>query len=270
MLSRIRKSSRKSAPINKEFAPAVPDGQRVYAIGDVHGRLDLLDALLEAVADDDAAREGAQSRTILLGDLVDRGPDSRGVVERARLLARQPDFDVLGGNHEDMFLLSFRKEGALRSFLRYGGRETLLSYGMDPDLLHEGTLAEVQAAMIDLVPDEHRRFLDTLEDSIRVGDYLFVHAGIDPEIPLEQQRRQDLRWIREPFLGHEEPLDVMVVHGHTIHPDPQFLHHRIGIDTGAYDSGRLTALALEGTARRIIQAVEDNGAITIAVDEVNQ
>ena len=211
-------------------------------------------ALLDAIAADDAAFPAAETSVLLLGDLVDRGPHSREVVERARILSQQPGYRVLGGNHEDMFLLAFRKEGALRSFLRYGGRETLLSYGIDRQELREGTLAQVQERMKALVPADHRTFLAGLEDSVEIGDYLFVHAGIDPARNVADQRRQDLRWIREPFLDHSEPLARMIVHGHTIHAAPEFHPHRIGIDTGAYSSGRLTAIGLEARERWFIEA----------------
>ena len=248
----------------------MPSGQRVYAIGDIHGRLDLLDALIARIAQRDTEAPEVESHIVLLGDLVDRGPDSAGVVERARELAAAGDrVHVLGGNHEDMFLLAFRKPTALRSFLRYGGRETLMSYGIDGPTIDAAELAELQALMRERVPRAHYDFLDALPHQVRFGDYLFVHAGIDPLRPLDDQRPHDLRWIREPFLSHADSHGVVVVHGHTIVDEPDLRPNRIGLDTAAYESGRLTALALEGTARTLIATRQDDrGRIHIESREV--
>ena len=263
-LTRRFRKERAAAP-----APAIPDGKRVYAVGDIHGRLDLLDALLDAIATDDAARGEADTHIVLLGDLVDRGPDSRGVVERARQLATQPRVTVLGGNHEDMFLLAFRKPTALRSFLRYGGRETLESYGITAAELNVRNVEQLQGLLAERVPREHRDFIDGLPHQLRIGDYLFVHAGIDPERPLDDQRPQDMRWIREPFLSHAAGHGAIVVHGHTIVDEAEMLPNRIALDTGAFESGRLTALMLEGTARTIIATRQDaDGTIHIETREV--
>jgi len=242
---------------------AVPPGRRVYAVGDVHGRLDLFDALLAGIEADDAASGPAEATIVLLGDLVDRGADSAGVVARARELQARRDTHILAGNHEEMFLRSFDDLDMFRHFLRHGGRETVLSYGVDPRRFADATLAEAQDLMRDTVPRADLDFLHALEDHLAVGDYLFVHAGIDPKVPLAEQRRESLRWIREPFLSHTDPHEHVVVHGHTITQEPEDRGNRIGIDTGAYRTGRLTALVLEGTARRYIVAAEgEGGAIT--------
>jgi serine/threonine protein phosphatase 1 len=241
-------------------APAIPPGRRVYAIGDVHGELALLRRMLTLIAEDDASRSEAQTTIILLGDLVDRGPDSAGVVELARTWSDAGRMQVLGGNHEDMFLLSFRKATALRSFLRYGGRETLLSYGLTKKALRELNIDDLQEWMQAHIPPEHRTFLDSLQSAIVIGDYAFVHAGIAPDVAIEEQRMHDLRWIREPFLSHPKSHSHVIVHGHTITDDVEDMGNRIGIDTGAYASGRLTALALEGTERRIIEAIDPERA----------
>ncbi|WP_137681021.1 metallophosphoesterase family protein [Aurantiacibacter suaedae] len=251
-------------------SPAVPDaraslpaGQRVYAIGDVHGRLDLLEALAEAIESDDEARSPAQTSVILLGDLIDRGPDSAGVVAFARAWQQHREVRILAGNHEEMFLRSFADAEVLRPFLRHGGRETLFSYGVDPKAYSAATVEEVQAMMASAVGKEERAYIAGFEDMIVLGDYVFVHAGIDPSEPLEAQADADLRWIREPFLSHDKPLGFVVVHGHTIADEVQVRPHRIGIDTGAYASGRLTALALEGDERRFIETVQaEDGTIT--------
>jgi serine/threonine protein phosphatase 1 len=247
---------------------AIPAGQRVYAVGDIHGRLDLFEALIAAIEADDAANGSAETTVILLGDLVDRGPDSAGVVARARAWQGERSVRILAGNHEEMFLASFEKAETLKHFLRFGGKETVLSYGIDPHAYLTASVEEVQAMMHEAVPPEERAYLETFEDMIAIGDYLFVHAGIAPEVPLEEQKQRDLRWIREPFLSHTAPFGKVIVHGHTISDEPQDRGNRIGIDTGAYTSGRLTALVLEGESRRYLVATDDGGAITAAAREL--
>jgi serine/threonine protein phosphatase 1 len=246
--------------------PSVPDGQRVYAIGDVHGRLDLFQALVAAIEADDAARAPAETLIVLLGDLVDRGADSRGVIEFARALQRRRAVRILAGNHEEMFLRSLSNIETFRHFLRHGGRETLFSYGIDRRRFTEASMEEAQEMAREAVPADHVAFIESFEDMIQLGDYLFVHAGIDPRVPLDKQRSSDLRWIREPFLSHDGSHGVVVVHGHTISETPEDCGNRIGIDTGAFMSGRLTALALEGTVRSYLEAVEsESGTITAAL-----
>lgn len=248
---------------SEELVASIPDGERVYAVGDIHGRLDLFEALIAAIEADDAASARADTTVVLLGDLVDRGPESAGVVARAREWQNQRKVRILAGNHEEMFLNSFDDVEVLRHFLRFGGKETVLSYGLDRKTYNAAEIEEVQALMHQAVPREDREFLASFEDMIAIGDYLFVHAGINPEIPLEEQRRKDLRWIREPFLSHGEPHAAVVVHGHTITDDPVDRGNRIGIDTGAYSSGRLTALVLEGTSRRYLEALDEEGEILV-------
>ena len=246
----------------------VPAGQRVYAVGDIHGRLDLFDALIAAIEADDAASGAAETTVILLGDLVDRGPDSAGVIARAREWQRRRPVRILAGNHEEMFLASFDRPETLKHFLRFGGKETVLSYGIDEREYRKASVEEVQAMMHAHVPAEDRAFLESFEDMVAIGDYLFVHAGIAPGVALEEQTKDNLRWIREPFLSHSEPHEAVVVHGHTIRQEPEDRGNRIGIDTGAYTFGRLTALVLEGTERRYLQAVDNDGAISAAAREL--
>lgn len=249
-----------------EHLHQVPAGERVYAVGDVHGRRDLLAKLVEAIEQDDAEAGAAQTTVVMLGDLVDRGPESAGVVDLVRQWQRQRNVRVLGGNHEEMFLKSFTSAEMMRHFLRHGGRETVHSYGVDQSALSQAqSIEEMQQMIADAVPQADRDYIAGFEDMIRIGDYLFVHAGIDPAIDLAEQRVQDLRWIREPFLSFSEPHGLVVVHGHTISDEPEDRGNRIGIDTGAYASGRLTALVLEGAHRRYIEAVEgEDGKITAA------
>ena len=244
-------------------APAIPPGERVYAIGDIHGRCDLFEALVEAIEADDAAAGAARTTVVLLGDLVDRGADSAGVIALAREWQARRCVRILAGNHEEMFLRSFDELEMFRHFLRHGGRDTALSYGIDRAAFLAASLEEAQQLMRAQVPAEDLVYLASFEDMVTIGDYLFVHAGIDPRLPLEAQRPQDLRWIREPFLSHTESHGPVVVHGHTISDEPEDCGNRIGIDTGAFMSGRLTALALEGTGRRYIEAIEDDGRVAV-------
>ena len=227
------------------------EGARAYAVGDIHGRLDLLDRLLEEIEADIRSRPTRRNFIIFLGDLVDRGPDSAGVVERLRTY--RPDFArtvFLSGNHEEVLLrLLAGEKKILASWLRFGGAECARSYGLDPDSL---TLVEEEAALQLLaakVPRSHAEFLDTFADTFRFGDYLFVHAGIRPGIAVGDQDRHDLRWIRDPFLSDAKDHGFIVVHGHTIVERVEERPNRIAIDTGAYHSGVLTALAIEDERR---------------------
>jgi len=241
--------------------PAVPDGVRHYAIGDIHGRLDLYEALIAMIEAEIAAAPSLDHRIILLGDLVDRGPNSAGVVERTRAWQHSRNVRVLAGNHEEMFLAAFEKPEALRHFLKHGGRETMLSYGMSSRQLSTLSLEDLFDRLPQLVPQSTRDYIAGFETMIRAGDYVFVHAGIDPARPLGEQKRSDLLWIRERFLSHEGPLEKVVVHGHTIFDHVMDCGNRIGIDTGAFRSGVLTALVLEGDQRRILQARTGDGGM---------
>nr|WP_316746709.1 metallophosphoesterase family protein [Sphingomonas sp. A2-49] len=251
MLNKLFKARRASATPPS----AIPDGERVYAIGDVHGCDELLDRLLTNIAADDAARGAAKTTLIFLGDLVDRGPDSYKVIERLRLLAsKRANTRFLLGNHEEVFIEALKGEPkALRMFCRIGGRETIMSYGLDPADYDRMDYEELHAAMNARVPAAHQEFLAGFEDLIVIGDYAFVHAGVRPETELSAQRTSDLRWIRNPFLNHGRPLDKIVVHGHTISEQLDVQPHRIGVDTGAYQTGQLTALGLEGAERWTVQ-----------------
>ena len=242
----------------------VPTGERWYVIGDIHGRCDLLKSLEAAIETDDASAGDARTTVVFLGDLVDRGPDSAGVIALARAWGERRAVRYLAGNHEEMFLESFDNTEVLRHFLKHGGRETILSYGLDESAYRKMKMAELQEAMVAIVPAEDRAFLEGFEDIIIAGDYAFVHAGINPQRAMEDQKPSDLRWIRERFLRHEDAFSHVVVHGHTIFEDVEHRDHRIGIDTGAFRTGRLTALVLEGSERRFIQSVEaEDGSIAI-------
>lgn len=232
-------------------AARVPDGTRIYAIGDIHGRLDLLDQLLFRIEADERVRGASQTQLIFLGDLVDRGPDSAGVIQRA-LEIRQSGRPVrfLMGNHEEVFLKALGGSAeALRFFVKIGGRSTILSYGFDEAEYSSLGFDELLPELIARVPQAHVDFLRSFEDRIAIGDYLFVHAGIRPHVPVEEQTGGDLRWIRSEFLDYRGDHGAIIVHGHTITEDVEERSNRIGIDTGAFASGRLTALGLEGDKR---------------------
>ncbi len=242
----------------------MPAGQRAYAVGDIHGRADLFAELIAAIDADDAARGPAETTVILLGDLIDRGPDSAGVIRLAREWQARRQVRILAGNHEEMFLDALQKPEVMRHFLRFGGRETLLSYPIDPLEYTRAELDEVIGLAHAAIPAQDIAFIQSFEDQVALGDYLFVHAGIRPGVPLDDQRQSDLRWIREPFLDYPESFGPVVIHGHTITEQAEIRSNRIGIDTGAYRSGRLTALGLENTQRWFIGAIEQDGAIRVA------
>lgn len=229
----------------------VPDGTRVYAIGDIHGRRDLLDDLLARIGEDDRGRGAAATQFIFLGDLVDRGPDSRGVVDRLLGFSRQaPSSRFLKGNHEEVFLRAVGGDlKALRFLLRIGGRATIMSYGFDEAEYASLDFEALAARLAERVPAEHVAFLSAFEEMIEVGDYLFVHAGIRPGVDFAEQKGSDLRWIRDEFLDCRDDHGKLVVHGHSITEDVDVRPNRIGIDTGAFDSGQLTAIGLEGAER---------------------
>lgn len=252
---------------DRRSVPRVPEGERYYVIGDVHGRLDLFEALIAAIEDDDARSGFARTTVVLLGDLVDRGPDSAGVIRRAMEWSGQRTVRFLAGNHEEMFLNAFDNIAKLRAFVRHGGRETILSYGIEPARYNALSLDELLQELPRLVPQEHRAFVGAFEEYIVAGDYAFVHAGIDPGRSVEEQDRQSLLWIRDRFLGHTAPHSHVIVHGHTIFDEVDDRGNRIGIDTGAYRTGRLTALVLEGTARRYLAAQDNGDSITVEAVE---
>jgi serine/threonine protein phosphatase 1 len=239
----------------------LPAGEAVYAVGDVHGRFDLMQDLLQRISDD-AARHPADARRhlIFLGDYIDRGAESRGVVH-ALLRDPLPGFVTvrLMGNHEQAFLafLDGRSDGL--DWLTFGGLETLLSYGVPLRSMPrtEEAVDELRLSVGSAVPKQHVALMRNCTLHHTVGDYLFVHAGVRPGVPLDKQSSTDLMWIRDDFLRSRTPLPQrVVVHGHTIVDLPEDRGYRINIDTGAFASGRLTCLALRGTDRRFITTLD--------------
>jgi serine/threonine protein phosphatase 1 len=248
MLDRMfRRSGHRRPP------PEAPAGKRIYAVGDIHGRSDLLADIHRAIREDARGFAG-ELVCVYVGDYIDRGPDSRGVIESlaARPLAGCRSHFLMG-NHEDIMLRFLADATVAPVWIMNGGGTTLDSYGVEwRDSAADG-FAAAQAALRRNLPDPHLRFLRALEPCHEEGGYLFVHAGIRPGRPVERQDPHDLMWIRDEFLYSTADHGHVVVHGHTIAEEPQLLDNRIGIDTGAYATGRLTCLVLEGAERRILQ-----------------
>lgn len=233
--------------------PSVPRNFRIYAVGDIHGRLDLLDTLLAKIDADLADHPAEMSLQVFLGDYIDRGPASAQVVDR--LIRRGETFPTvcLKGNHEAFLLEFLENSEVLPAWGRNGGLTTLLSYGVEPVLNADAdTRSSLSASLAEAMPSAHSVFYSNLPLTFACGDFLFVHAGVRPGIPLAHQREDDLLWIRDAFLCHEAPFEKVIVHGHTPVMEPQILHNRINLDTGAYATGRLTCLRLEGEQMHLL------------------
>lgn len=251
----FRRREQRAGPV-RERPPSGPANARAFAIGDIHGRLDLATSLLGRIEAVRRAHPRPRDYLVLLGDLIDRGPDSRGVIEWAMSSLPQDMTTVcLTGNHEEMMIQVLDGESHLIwDWLEFGGYEFAQSYGVEVGRLHSLKPAEAAAVIRAAVPPSHMRFVGEFVDSFGFGDYLFVHAGIRPGTPIDQQEIHDLRWIRAEFLGSDADHGCVVVHGHTISAEPEERPNRIGIDTGAYATGNLTALCLDGTERNFITA----------------
>jgi Calcineurin-like phosphoesterase len=226
--------------------PSIPGSKRIYAVGDVHGRADLLAALLARIDGDLNARPIAQPLQVFLGDYIDRGPDSRLVLELLITRQRQHEMVFLKGNHEAFAFEVLNDSSVFSKWMQIGGIATLVSYGVKPSGRADSQSQHAAAiAFGRAMPDSHRRFIEDLALSFTCGDFFFTHAGVRPGIPLQKQSEEDLLWIRDDFLLHEEDFGKVVVHGHTPAMEPDIRQNRINIDTGAYATGRLTCLVLE-------------------------
>ena len=231
----------------------------VYAVGDIHGRADLLDSLLAVVdADADAFESSTVPMLVFLGDLIDRGDNSKGVIERVLGLQAGARFEVrvLKGNHEEAMLRFLASPADTSEWLTYGGIETLNSYGVAAggSALGPARLEALSSHLRTNLPEPHLRLLGALERYVLVGEYLFVHAGVRPGVALAEQADRDLFWIRDRFLAHNSPSPYIVVHGHTPTEEPELLPHRIGVDTGAYATGVLTAVRIVDNERSFLQS----------------
>jgi serine/threonine protein phosphatase 1 len=237
----------------KQAVSVVPPHCRVYAIGDIHGRSDLLHRIIRLIRRD-ALSCAKDTILVFVGDYVDRGPDSKDVI--ARLIDLQLEFTVhfLKGNHDQALLDFLENPSTYRVWREFGAVETLLSYGVRPPLEDSDTaFLDARDRFARAVPCSHREFLQALSLTCEIGDYFFTHAGVRPKIPLDQQRSDDLLWIREDFLNSSANFGKVIVHGHTPTETPVKKRNRVGIDTGAYFSGRLTAVVLEGRTCRFLQ-----------------
>jgi serine/threonine protein phosphatase 1 len=218
---------------------------RLYAIGDIHGRLDLLDRLIDEI-DRDAKEHGANSLTVTLGDYIDRGPDSRGVLDRLLSNPFPGDYVALKGNHEALLQAFLENPATGAQWRHLGGLETLRSFGILVGPLMRGQNYDQAAEQLRAaLSPEHRKFLASLKTSLTVGRYFLCHAGIRPGVSLERQSEEDLLWIRDEFLNSTMDFGKIVVHGHTPTAKQQVLANRINLDTGAFASGRLTCAVLE-------------------------
>jgi serine/threonine protein phosphatase 1 len=240
------------------MASRPPRDTVIYAIGDIHGRLDLLDGIHRRIAEDAGRRAANRRQVVYLGDYVSRGADSAAVVERVRTwLPEGFERITLKGNHEDLLLRFLDGEiDTGRHWLDYGGLEAMKAYGVivaEPEARDDASVIALGEDFAERLPASHLEFFRTLQINHSAGDYFFVHGGVRPGVPLEEQRARDCLWIRKTFLNSEENHGAMVVHGHSISDQPEIRHNRIGIDTGAYRSGVLTCLVLVGETREFLQ-----------------
>ena len=233
---------RKATEVNY---PKLPSGSRVYAIGDVHGRADLLQETFSKIDRHRDTYPIANALEIMLGDYIDRGPSSFDVIELLSMRARGGTI-CLKGNHE-AFLLEFLKDPTiLNAWQHCGGLETLVSYGLEPSFnLSSEDQESLAASLAERLPEHHHKFLIALPLCFALGDYFFVHAGVRPGIALSNQRAEDLLWIRDDFLRYEGSFGKVVVHGHTPVSEPEIRNNRINIDTGAFATGNLTCAVFE-------------------------
>lgn len=235
--------------------PFLPENTRIYCIGDIHGRLDLITQLMKRIQYH-AQHFAGKIIIVYLGDYIDRGPQSKGVIDFI-LHNTQPNmhYVYLRGNHEQTLLDFLHNEAVGKSWLSYGGHTTLASYGVAITKIptKPTDFLALQSQLRAKLPATHYQFLLQTQLFYSVGSYFFVHAGINPHYSLAKQRPEDLLWIRDEFIHTKKPFEKIIVHGHTITDAAELLPHRIGIDTGAYLTGVLTSLALQGNQQRIIQ-----------------
>jgi serine/threonine protein phosphatase 1 len=228
--------------------PRLPDGVRIYAISDIHGCAHLLEQMLAVIDADIAHSKPYRAIEVFMGDYIDRGPDSRSTLDLLIKRAGRGNAIFLKGNHEAFLDEVFQDPARINDWLQVGGLQTLMSYGLSPspspnDLEQRELVRELVAA----IPPHHREFLSRLRLTFTCGDFLFVHAGLRPGVPLSEQREADLLWIREEFLQSKKNFGKYVIHGHTPVRSAEILANRANIDTGAYATGNLTLLSIQGS-----------------------
>jgi serine/threonine protein phosphatase 1 len=229
--------------------PSLPTGLRVYAIGDIHGRLDLLDDLLKRIQTDVRLRPAMRPLYVFLGDYIDRGSSSRETIDRLIQHSRVNECIFLKGNHEMIALKCLSDRSLVDQWLRLGGMETLRSYGLTMGApVNVKQIVELQSAFHHALPQGHLRFFRDLKNSFARGDFFFVHAGVKPNVDLALQKEGDLLWIRDEFLNSRQDFGKIIIHGHTPVNEIEVAPNRINIDTGAFATGRLTCLVIEGEA----------------------
>ena len=231
--------------------PRLPLEVTVYVIGDIHGCLDPLLRTIEAIDADIAQRRPNYCAEIYLGDYVDRGPDSAGVLECLIQRQRMRRMIFIKGNHDEMFEDFVSGKRALADWLPYGGGETLRSYGATAEQIVSNS-EEIPL----LIPAHHLNFLAQCEPSFQIEDYFFTHAGVKPGVPLNSQARADLMWIREEFLNYRGNFGAIIIHGHSPVVESEFKPNRIGIDTGAYMTGHLCCLRIDANGPHILPRPE--------------
>jgi serine/threonine protein phosphatase 1 len=250
-------------PIDQELTvrgrrASLPDGRRIYAVGDIHGRVDLLRQILAMIATDLEQHPAPRPVYVFLGDYIDRGKWSRETIDELIEHGAHHESVFLKGNHELIALNCLSDRTEIDQWLRLGGRETLASYGVAPELFANGKQAAgFQSAFHDALSQQHFRFFRSLQASFACGDFFFVHAGVKPKIELTQQKEKDLLWIRGEFLSSNYDFGKIVVHGHTPTTDIEVRSNRINIDTGAFATGRLTCLVIEGASLAMIETSVD-------------
>ena len=228
--------------------PRLPEGIRIYAFGDIHGRSDLLKEMFTLIDADIARNPVSRPIEVFLGDYIDRGPDFAHTLDLLLERSLYCETVFLKGNHEAYFLEVLRDPAKLDDWRQFGGLQTLMSYGIQPTLNPDAAeRTDLISALIEVMPGDHLRFLQNLKPSFLCGDFFFVHAGVRPGIPLKEQQEADLLWIRNEFLDSDENFGKFIVHGHTPVREPDIRPNRINIDTGAYATGKLTLLTIEGS-----------------------
>jgi serine/threonine protein phosphatase 1 len=223
----------------------LPEGLRIYAIGDLHGCADLLENAFAIIDDDLAQSPASQALHVFLGDYVDRGPQVKRTIDLLIGRAREHRSVFIRGNHEALLWDFLSDPSLLTEWLQLGGATTLMSYGVSAKVESGDDVGLIHEAFRAAIPQSHVRFFSALAPSFGCGDFFFAHAGVRPGVALEQQSERDLMWIREPFLSSSEDFGKVVIHGHTPVQEPDIRNHRVNIDTGAYATGRLTILSIE-------------------------